>query len=70
MIFWLNQPRLIYLGMQRITFSLNIGNIQACYARDFILGKITLPLTKEEMKSEMIIWQDKRKTIRNWTDYC
>jgi trimethylamine monooxygenase len=69
-IVYLNQPRLFYLGMQRITFSFNMGNLQAWYARDVILGKITLPLTKEEMNSEMIIWQEKAKAIRNWTDYC
>jgi trimethylamine monooxygenase len=67
-IFWLNQPRLLYLGMQRLTFSLNLGNIQAWYVRDFILGKITLPSTKEEMKSDMALWQQRTKTVRNTVD--
>ena len=68
-IFWLDQPRLIYLGMQRLTFSFNINNIQAWYARDFILGKITLPLTKEEMMSDMELWQEKARTVRTLVEY-
>ena len=69
-IVYLNQPHLFYLGMQRLTFSFNVGNLQAWYVRDVILGKLTLPLTKEEMNSEIIIWQEKAKAIQNWTDYC
>ncbi|CAF5023272.1 unnamed protein product, partial [Rotaria sp. Silwood1] len=68
-IFWLNQPRLLYLGMQRMGLSFNIGNVLAWYARDVILGKIILPSTKDEMKSDIAEWQKKEKGIQNFTDY-
>jgi len=68
-IFWINQPRLLYLGMQRLTFSFNIGNIQSYYARDFILGKIILPLTKNEMEFDILLWKTKEKNLKNFLDY-
>jgi len=69
-IFWLNQPRLLYLGMQRVTFSFNIGNIQAWYARDVILGKISLPSTKDEMQCDIDLWKIKEKSVRTVSDYA
>jgi trimethylamine monooxygenase len=69
-IVWLNQPRLMYLGMQRVTFSFNIGNIQAWYARDVILGKISLPSTKDEMQCDIELWKIKEKSIRSASDYA
>jgi trimethylamine monooxygenase len=68
-IFWLNQPRLIYLGMQRLTFSFNIANIQSCYARDVILGKIILPLTKEQMELDIQLWKQKEIKVKDFFDY-
>ncbi|CAF1558805.1 unnamed protein product [Rotaria sp. Silwood1] len=68
-IFWLNQPRLLYLGIQRLTFSFNIGNVQAWYARDVILGKINLPSTKEEMQADIVLWENKGKKVQNFSDY-
>ncbi|CAF0816165.1 unnamed protein product [Adineta steineri] len=67
-IFWLDQPRLIYIGMQRVTFALNIANIQSWYARDFILGNIKLPLTKQEMELDIKQWKIKEKNIKNIYD--
>jgi trimethylamine monooxygenase len=55
--------------MHYLTVGLNIGNIQAFYARDYILGKISLPLTKDEMQSDIARWEAKGKTIRNYADY-
>jgi trimethylamine monooxygenase len=68
-IVWLNQPRLFYLGMQRLTFSFNIGNIQSSFVRDVILGKIILPLTKQQMELDIQLWKIKEKTIQNYLDY-
>lgn len=68
-IFFIDQPRIMYLGMQQLTFSFNIGNIQAWVARDFILRKLTLPSTKEEMQSDMASWQMKAQSVANITDY-
>ncbi|CAF2744489.1 unnamed protein product [Rotaria sp. Silwood2] len=68
-IVWIHQPRLLYLGMQVLTFSFNIGNIQAWYARDLILGKINLLITKEEMLNDMTHWQIRAKAVQNISDY-
>jgi trimethylamine monooxygenase len=69
-IFWLNQPRLMYLGMHRVTFSFNISNLQAWYARDVILGKIILPLTKDVMQGDIELWKIKEKSVRSVVDYA
>jgi trimethylamine monooxygenase len=40
-------PKLIYIGMQNQFFTFAMFDAQAWYARDYVLGKITLP-SKEE----------------------
>jgi len=42
-IFWLDNPKLIYLGMQDQYYTFNMFDAQAWYARDVMLGRITLP---------------------------
>ncbi len=42
-IFWQQNPKLIYLGMQDQYFTFNMFDAQAWYARDVILDKIQLP---------------------------
>lgn len=52
-IFWIKQPRLIYLGMQSI--SLLRLDVQAILAHYFILGCVTLP-SVPEMESDVHKW--------------
>jgi trimethylamine monooxygenase len=54
--------------MQRVTFSFNIVNIQSWYARDVILGKIILPLTKQEMELDIQLWKEKEIKVTNILD--
>lgn len=68
-IFFIDQPRMMYLGMQQLTFSFNIGNIQASLTRDFILNQFILPSTKEEMESDVTLWQLKAKSAETIIDY-
>lgn len=42
-IFWLDNPKLIYLGMQDQYYTFNMFDAQAWYARDVMLGRMTLP---------------------------
>jgi trimethylamine monooxygenase len=42
-VFWLDNPKLIYLGMQDQYYTFNMFDAQAWYARDVILGRIALP---------------------------
>jgi trimethylamine monooxygenase len=43
-VFWLDNPKLIYLGMQDQYYTFNMFDAQAWYARDVILGRIALPV--------------------------
>ena len=47
-IFWLDNPKLMYLGMQDQFYTFSMFDAQAWYARDVILGRIKLP-SKAEM---------------------
>tara|TARA_R110002072_G_scaffold1017_8_gene8457 strand:- start:4352 stop:5686 length:1335 start_codon:yes stop_codon:yes gene_type:complete len=44
-ITWVHNPALFYLGMQDQWFTFNMFDAQAWWARDVIMGKITLPDT-------------------------
>ena len=69
-IFWLNQPHLLYLGIQRLTISFNIGNVQAWYACDMVLGKTSLHSTKADIQHDTTLCQAKVKVILNVSDYA
>src|SRR5690606_4166562 len=42
-VFWQENPKLIYLGMQDQYYTFNMFDAQAWYARDVMLGRIPLP---------------------------
>ncbi len=66
-IFWNNNPKLIYLGMQDQYYTFNMFDVQAWYARDYILGKIKLP-DIETMKSENQKWRDREEKLSSAKD--
>jgi len=45
-VFWLDNPKLIYLGMQDQYYTFSMFDAQAWYARDAIMGRIELPSRK------------------------
>lgn len=54
-IFWNDNPKLMYLGMQDQYFTFNMFDSQAWYARDYILD--TMPLPAQEARSQdMALW--------------
>lgn len=57
------QPRLMYIGMQKFYYSLPFFDAQAWYVRDVILSRITIPV-KEERTTEMKEWQLKESKVR------
>lgn len=59
-VFWQDNPKLIYLGMQDQYFTFNMFDAQAWYARDVILGRIALP-SKEERQKDIDHWRALRK---------
>lgn len=61
-VLWPENHKLFYLGMQDQWFTFNMFDAQAWYARDVILGKITLP-SKEIMSKEWQLWREKEDNI-------
>ncbi len=63
-IFWEHNPQLMYLGMQDQFYTFNMFDAQAWYARDYILGKITLP-SKEKMTADSMQWRAREEQLKN-----
>ena len=63
-IFWEDNPKLMYLGMQDQFYTFNMFDAQAWYARDYILGRISLP-PKEEMIEHSKAWRTREETLEN-----
>lgn len=54
-VFWMDNPRLVYLGMQDQYYTFNMFDAQAWYARDAMLGRQPLP-SKEAMRQDSLRW--------------
>src|SRR5690606_6695153 len=54
-VFWIDNPRLVYLGMQDQYYTFNMFDAQAWVARDVILGRTPLPDT-EAMRADSEAW--------------
>lgn len=63
-IFWLPNPKLIYLGMQDQYYTFNMFDAQAWYARDAILGRITLP-SAEEQEADTRAWRAREEKLED-----
>ncbi len=75
-IFWLDNPRLMYLGMQDQYYTFNMFDAQAWYARDILLDRITVP-SRDVMEEDIALWQREEKLLKNpieeiifQTNYC
>ena len=56
-VVWPSNPKLFYIGMQDQWFTFNMFDAQAWYARDVILGKISLP-DRATMDAEWAKWHE------------
>ena len=54
-VFWLDNPDLVYLGMQDQYYTFSMFDAQAWYARDYVLGRIKLP-DRAEMAAGIKSW--------------
>ncbi len=61
-IFWEKNPKLMYLGMQDQFYTFSMFDLQAWYARDFVLGLIDMP-SKEEMAKDIAKWVDREEKL-------
>ena len=63
-IFWESNPKMIYLGMQDQFYTFNMFDAQAWYARDYMLGKISLP-SKEKMTANSLEWRKREDSLKD-----
>ncbi|GAA0277785.1 hypothetical protein LNAOJCKE_5075 [Methylorubrum aminovorans] len=63
-IFWQDNPKLIYLGMQDQYYTYNMFDAQAWYSRDYILGRIELP-SREDQAADIKKWLAYQDTLTN-----
>ncbi|MGY1521137.1 NAD(P)-binding domain-containing protein [Luteimonas sp. A482] len=54
-VFWIDNPKLIYLGMQDQYYTFNMFDAQAWFARDVVLGRTALPDT-DAMRADSDAW--------------
>jgi trimethylamine monooxygenase len=66
-IFWLDNPRLMYLGMQDQFYTFTLFDGQAWYARDVMLGRIGLP-SRQEMADDIAAWRTREDQLADALD--
>lgn len=66
-VVWINNPRLMYIGMQDQFYTYTLFASEAWLVRDIILGKITVP-SKEEMVTYDKLWQADFEKIKSDED--
>src|SRR5260370_13173120 len=55
-VFWLDNPGLMYLGMQDQYYTFTMFDAQAWYGRDYVLGRISLP-PRADMAADIAHWR-------------
>jgi trimethylamine monooxygenase len=63
-VVWEKNPKLFYLGMQDQFYTFNMFDAQAWFARDVILGRISLP-SAEEMSKHSQAWRDREEKLED-----
>ncbi|AHF87688.1 potassium transporter (plasmid) [Rhizobium leguminosarum bv. trifolii WSM1689] len=57
-------PQLFYIGMQDQFYTFNMFDVQAWWARDVMMGRITLP-PEEELKANFDMWRAREETLED-----
>jgi trimethylamine monooxygenase len=63
-IFWIDNPKVAYLGMQDQFYTFSMFDAQAWYARDVIMGRIKLP-SKAEMQQDDEKWVKREEALKD-----
>ncbi|MBX2868096.1 MAG: NAD(P)/FAD-dependent oxidoreductase [Acidiferrobacterales bacterium] len=63
-VVWEDNPKMMYLGMQDQFYTFNMFDAQAWYARDVVMGRITLP-TQEEMRADSAKWRQREEGLED-----
>ncbi|MFO7476991.1 MAG: NAD(P)/FAD-dependent oxidoreductase [Methyloceanibacter sp.] len=63
-IFWIDNPKVAYLGMQDQFYTFSMFDAQAWYTRDVIVGRIKLP-SKAEMQKDDDAWVKREEALKD-----
>ncbi len=66
-VFWLDNPKMMYLGMQDQYYTFTFFDAQAFTARDVVLGEQALP-SREEMAEDIESWRARQATLDGPSD--
>ena len=66
-VFWLDNPKLMYLGMQDQYYTFTFFDVEAFTARDFVLGRLTLP-SRQQMAEDIESWRARQATLDGPSD--
>lgn len=66
-VFWLDNPKMMYLGMQDQYYTFSFFDVQAFNARDYILGKMSLP-DRADMAADIEAWRARQATLDGPSD--
>ncbi|KAL2109258.1 hypothetical protein VUR80DRAFT_2778 [Thermomyces stellatus] len=66
-VVWVNNPKLVYMGMQDLYYTFTLFDAEAWWVRDYLLGRITLP-SAEEMRSDVASWRAREDKVSSSYD--
>ena len=66
-VFWEQNPKLMYIGMQDQFYTFSMFDAQAWLARDFILGRFKLP-SRQRMERETAAWVAREEKLADPTE--
>ncbi|MBP2370444.1 flavin-containing monooxygenase [Pseudonocardia parietis] len=61
-VFWVDNPKLMYLSMQDQFYTFTMFDAEAWYARDYVLDRITLP-DRAEMEKDIAVWRAREDSL-------
>ncbi|MFP5068701.1 flavin-containing monooxygenase [Pseudonocardia nantongensis] len=61
-VFWIDNPKMMYLSMQDQYYTFTMFDAEAWYARDVVLGRITLP-ERAEMERDIATWRAREAAL-------
>ena len=67
-VVWTANPKLMYLAMQDQWYTFNMFDAQAWYARDVIMGRLEVPVSKYDMEKDIAHWRDVEDNLED--DYA
>lgn len=63
-VFWLDNTKMMYLSMQDQFYTMTLFDAEAWYARDYVLGRISLP-SRSEMADDVAEWRAREDSLTN-----